>query len=383
MNKDMKRKRLLSCLVLYFITASVIHSQNECDRYVLKVDSLIKVDNLDIYGKHKPDSLCENTLFNYTKGKGYLGDSTEFYIRYIFDYLLRKGHSATIRKQAVNELLLRDYAFSVDDLVDIDIRKEDFDEKARKRLATLLRKQYTQEEEELYLKHSSRFITADTTYITQLAYSVNKTYREAKDSITQTLMDGYKKKLYGKGYSIHLPILVGWLNMKDCIPLLDSIQNVDGDVSVMLALARMGNKKYQEYFLNHKENDMNVSFYIGTQDLIAKYGKELYSKETKVYISGSPLPPKPGEFIEIDWDYYNPQVPIAYNVIINLQNGIENFPRLINSNSIITSKSDRDKVPSNIVEKAQQWMKENNGNYIVNPDFLPSIDNYNLDLYRN
>jgi len=361
----MKRKVLLSCVLLYFVTVNAVYSQNECEQYILKVDSLIKADNLDISGKHKPDSLCENSLLDFTKGKGYLGDSTEYYIKRIFGHLARKGHSDIVRKRAVNELLFRNYAFDVRS--SFDIKKEDFDEKARKRLATLLRKQYTQEEEELYLKHSSRFDRTDTTYITQLAHSVNKTYREAKDSIMQVLMDGYKKKLYGEGYSIQIPILIGWLNMRDYIPLLDSIQHVDGDVSVMLALARMGNKEYQEFFLNHKENNMYVNFYIGTQDLIAKYGNELYSEEKRVLLSGAPES--------------TTAVPIVYKVILELQKGILNFPKLITTNNVFTQRG-IDKLPPGVLEEARQWMKENKGNYIISPNFSPYFDNSTLKPYR-
>ena len=361
----MKRK-VLSCLLLGFFTANVIYSQNECNWYILKVDSLIKADNLDIDGKHKPDSQCESILLDFTKGKGYLGDSTEFYIRRIFGYLARKSDSDTVRKRAVNELLLRNYSYDVDD--HLDVQKEDFDERAKKRLVALLRKQYSQEEEDLYVKYATRFIFADTTYITQLAYRVNKTYREAKDSITLTILDKYRKELYEKkSYSIYIPLLMGWFDMREYIPLLDSIQNVEGDVSVMMALARMGNKKYQDFFLNHKENNLYVNFYIGTQDLIAKYGNELYSDEKRVFIYGPP------ELTEA--------IPIVYNVIIDLQNSISNFPILINQNRVYFQR-DIDKLPNGVLEQARQWMKENKGNYIISPDFTPDFNNLILDRYR-
>ena len=363
----MKRKVLLGCLLLCFITANVIYSQNECDRYILRVDSLIKTDDLSIFRRDKPDSLCENALLDFTKNKGYLGDSAEFYIRDILEYLSKKSDSDTVRKRAVNELLLRNYRFDVD--YHFDVRKEDFDEKAKKRLITLLRRQYSQEEEDLYVKDYTKYIFRDTLYIARIAYSINKTYSETKDSITLTILDEYKKQLYEKkGYSIHIPLLMGWLNMRDCIPLLDSIQNVDGDVSVMMALARMGNKEYQEYFLNHKENDQYVNFYIGTQDLIAKYGNELYSEEKRIFISGPP------ELTEA--------IPIVYNVIIDLQNSILDFPKLINKSRVLFQK-DINNLPDGVLEKARQWMKENEGNYILNPDFRPSFNNAILGPYRN
>ena len=362
----MKEKALLISL-LCCIIVNVVYSQNECNRYILKVDSLIKVDNLDTYGKHKPDSLCEKALLDFTKSKGYLGDSTEYYFRHIFLYLSTKSQSDSIRKQSINELLLRNYRFDVDN--HFDIRKEDFDERARKRLITLLRRQYSQEEESLYIKDATKYIFADTFYIAQVAYGINKTYREAKDSIMLTILAEYKKELYEKkGYSIHIPLLMGWLNMRECIPLLDSIQSVEGDISTMMALARLGNKEYQEYFLKHKGNDKNVNFYIGTQDLIAKYGNELYSDEKRIFISGPP--------------HLTEAVPIVYNVIIDLQNNILNFPKLITKKQVHFQK-DIDSLPDGVLEKARQWMKENKGKYILNPDFRPSIDNATLKPYRN
>jgi hypothetical protein len=152
----------------------------------------------------------------------------------------------------------------------------------------------------------------------------------------------------------------------------------------------MGNKEYQEYFLNHKENDEDANFYIGTQDLIAKYGNELYSEETKVFISRTPPRLPPGEIPELDEnynnqsdeDYYNPRIPIVYNVIIDLQNGIANFPKLISASGVYRQK-EIDKLPADVLEKARQWMKENKGNYIVNPNYLPSFNNATLAPYRN
>ena len=358
----MKRKVLLSCILLCFVIVNVV-SQNECDQYILKVDSLIKVHNLSVYRKNKPDSQCENALLDFTKGKGYLGDSTVFYIIDILEYLSTESQSDIIRKRAVNELLLRNYGYKV--RYPFEIKKEDFDERARKRLITLLRRQYSQEEEELYVKNYTKYIFADTFYIAQAAHEINKPYEDVKDSIRLAILNKYKTQLYEESYSIYIPLLMGWLGMREYIPLLDSIQNIDGDVSVMMALARMGNKEYQDFFLNHKENDMYVNFYIGTQDLIAKYGNELYSDKKRMIVSRTE------------------PIPIVYNVIIDLQNEILNFPKLINRKSYFILQKDIDNLPPGVLEEARQWMKENKGNYILNPDFRPSIDNFILKPYRN
>jgi hypothetical protein len=109
---------------------------------------------------------------------------------------------------------------------------------------------------------------------------------------------------------------------------------------------------------------MYVAFYIGTQDLIEKFGNKLYSEEKDYFI-------QPGE-----------SIPIVYNLIIDLQKNISNFPRLINEN-YITKQKQIDDLPPDVLKKARQWMKENKGNYIISPDFSPYFTiNFDSDIYK-
>ena len=354
----MNRIFIISSLIIF---TTLLHAQSECDTYIRQIDSLIKKKDLNMRYNMPPKS-CEESLLDYTKNKGYIGDSTDFYIIYILETLSQYGSSDSVRENAVNELLLRAYCTNVGPYY--YLRKEDFNQQARNRLKMLLQKQYSPEEEIRYIKYYTRSIYEDTIYISILANREveNKkiSYEKAKDSLNVSFINEYKEKLYKKGYSINLPLLIGWLNMKDCIPLLDSIQQVDGDISVMLALARLGNKKYQQYFLDRRGNDMNINFYIGTQDLIAKYGDKLYSKEYNYFI-------QPREAI-----------PIVYNVIIDLQKNISNFPRLITGDYLFKQKQ-IDALSPDVLEKARQWMKENKGKYIISSDFVPY---FNLDIYK-
>jgi len=368
----MKKRIFISTIIVLSIIFSV-KSQEDCDQYIQTIDSLIKEDNLFLYRRNQPSLDCELVLLNYTNNKGYLGDSIQFEIEEILDYLAESGIQKEIREQAINELFLRSYGFSI--RANYHLNKSDFNQQARARLVTLLRKQYSREEEERYVKHYTRYIFADTIFFAQLTYQElekNKSlhYENTRDSIIIDVLEKYKNQLYNnyEGYSIHLPLLMGWLDMKECVPLLDSIQNVDGDVSTMIALARLGDKQYQQFFMEQEKNDLFIAFYIGTQDLIAKYGEELYSDEKRYFIMGPPDT--------------NEEIPIVYNVILELQEYIANFPQLIEPKTRIWYQRDIDALPTGVLEEARRWMKENKGNYIISDDFDPYFNNLRLGEYR-
>ena len=370
------RRLLISCLFLWFFMPGVIYAQNECNWYILKVDSLIKADNLDIDGKHKPDSQCESILLDFTKDKGYLGDSTVSYISDILSYLSKNGTLKTTREQAINALLLRKYHFDIGR--NYSFHKEDFNEQALARLKDLLRKRYTRVEETRYIQDDAKYMLKENRIKILATHEANKrqiSYEEAKDSIIYSILSESRIKLYNEGYSINLPLLIGWYNMREFIPLLDSIQDSGrGGIQFQLALARMGNKKYQDYFMQMANiEDQSIAFYIGTQDMIAKYGEQLYSEKKKVNVSGS-MPYGLGGT--------NEQIPIKYNIIIDLQNNIANFPKLIDSKFYLGLLKDIDALPPDVVEKARQWMKGNKGKYIISPDFTPDFNNLILDKYR-
>ena len=357
--------------VLVFISIST-NAQTNCETYIHIIDSLIKERDLDINNRRPPSLDCEIPLLEYTKDKGYLGSasSSEFYIRSILSYLSKNGIPKTTREYAINDLLLRNYHFDV--AGNYRFHKEDFDDQALLRLKNLLQKRYSPEEESRYIKHYTRFIFEDTLYISQMRYQEAQkrdiNYSNTKDSVTAVVLDRYKNRLYNEDYSIHLPLLIGWFDFREFIPLLDSIQHADRNVPVQLALARMGNKQYQDYFLQWDNIDLPIAFYIGTQDLIAKFGEQLYSEEKRFYISGPPELTK--------------KIPVKYNIIIDLQNNISNFPKLINRQFYICFQEDIDALPPDVLEKARQWMKENKGNYIVSADFEFYFMSGMFDKYR-
>ena len=366
-------KRIFISIIIVLTVNFSVKSQDDCTFYIQEIDSLVKAKGLSIYRQNKPSIDCELELLNYTDNKGYLGDSIEFKIKEILRYLAKYGAPKEIRERAINELLLRSYRFSTG--INYHLNKSDFNLMARERLVNLLRKQYTRKEEERYVKHYTRAIFADTIFFTQLTYqelekdkSLN--YENTRDSIIAGVLEKYKNQLYNNydGYSIHLPLLMGWLDMKECIPLLDSIQNVEGDISTMITLARLGNKQYQQFFMEQEKIDLYIAFYIGTQDLIAKYGEELYSDEKRYFIMGPPDT--------------NEEIPIVYNVILELQEYIANFPQLIEPKTRIWYQRDIDALPVGVLEEAKRWMRENKGNYIISDDFIPDITNLTLGKFR-
>ena len=357
---------LLSCVAM---TAISQIENDDCSQYINTIDSLIKKGKLDIYRYNHPPMACEHSLLDYTKGKGFLGDSISTDISNIFDFLSESGILQTTRKQAINELLLRNYHFDVD--ANYQFHKEDFNNQALLRLKDLLQKRYTRTEEMRYIQDDAKYMLEENSInilSKREAQKRNISYEIAKDSIINSIKNESRIRLYKEGYSIHLPLLIGWFDFKEFIPLLDSIQNVDGDVSFQIALARMGNKKYQDYFLQFDNIDLPIAFYIGTQDLIAKYGEKLYSEEKKLYISGPPD--------------FNEKIPVKYNIIIDLQNNIANFPKLIDRKFYLWFQKDIDALPPDVVEKARQWMKENKGIYFVSSNFIPDFNNLILDKYR-
>ena len=357
-NKTIKTMRKIILIKLLLFSHMMIIAQVQCEQYIQTIDSLIKAKDFYIYRQNLNSSEeCQSYLLKYTQNRGYLGDTTAFYIKEILIYLSKRGTSKIIKEEAVNELLMRDYCFDVGSIY-FGFDRKNFNQQAKNRLTNLLLKQYTSEEVYRYVKNDSRFMVDDK-FIEDWAIHEserrNISIEEAKYSIMNTITKDSKDKLYNKKYSFNLPVLIGWLNIKECIPILEkSIQNPNGNLSVKIALARLGNKKYQQYFLDRETIDMNTAFYIGTQDLIAKYGEELYSEEKKYFM-------QPGK-----------KIPIVYNVIISLQDNLLNFPKLTDE-SYIYKQEQIDALPPNILEDARQWMKENKGKYVINPDFSPDF----------
>ena len=353
---------VLRCFVFGLLVNAQL--QIECDTYIHSIDSLVTINQVDIY-EYEPISICEQGLLSYTQEKGYIGNPNVGSIMNILEYLAINSKSSIIKETAINETLLRNYHFDVDG--NYRFHKEDFNAEALLRLKDLLQKRYSPEEENRYIKHCTRFIFEDTIYITQMIYQEAQkqdiNYSNTKDSLTTLVLDRYLNRLYKEGYSMHLPLLIGWFDFREFIPLLDSIQHADGKVSFQLALARMGNKQHQDFFLNHKQNDLSIAFYIGTQDLIAKYGEKLYSEEK--------LPIYTDEFL-----------PVSYTTIIDLQNNITNFPKLVDRKTYFFSQRQIDALPPATLETARQWMKENKGKYIVSPEFYPDFNNRILNKYR-
>ena len=365
-------KQLILTLSIFVLSFN-LHAQTACVEYMQRIDSLIKNDaSLNFTGRNsttRPAISCESTLLDFTENKGYYGDSIDFQIREILFYISYQGSDKKDRTKAINALLDRSYAFCTN--LSYEWQKKDVDQRARQHLVRLLKREYTPLEIERYIKEHTKY-SLEPEWLDKESKSISEQkqqdQKQVKDSIIAAAIERNQRKLINEGYSPNLALLMGWLDMQESITLLDSMYRKDEDAGLAMALARLGDKEYQRYFETANKVYMDVAFYIGTQEMIYKYGKELYSKETRVYISGSPVP---GGNPIFDADYYNPQIPIAYNVIIDFQNHIEHFPRLIERNTEIKFQDDLKKIPPGTLEKAQQWMEENKGRYILKDNFFP------------
>lgn len=371
-------KKIVFILIL---SLGIMQNMNaQCEPYIQKIDSLIK--NGEYYslwswgnkrGRYTPASECEQALLDYTERKGYYRDSNSTMIQNILSGLAWNAENKSVREDAINAYLDRCYAFDVS--LPYLWKSEDFNRQAREHLKRFLRQQYTSDEIERYVKDFNKnlykYHPLDSV-AQYIAFENKQDFQYVKDSILNADYEKPRKWLSEEGYQIDIPLIMGWYHMHEMIPLLDSIWRADNDLSCAMALARMGNKECQEYFENGNRVYSNTAYYIGTQDMIYKYGKELYSKETRVYVSENPAL-RPGEMPK-SIDYYNPKIPIAYNVIIDLQNNIINFPKLINRTIKIGSREELKRVPPGTLEKAQKWVEENKENYQIKKDFIPSFD---------
>lgn len=241
-------------------------------------------------------------------------------------------------------------------------QKDDFDLQAKNHLIRLLRKQYTPEEIERFIQIDTKF-SLNSEYLEeqiQRVIQINKhpeQYIQIKDSIIAYHQDKSREYFFKRGYSIDLPILIGWLDMRETIPLLDSLAK-QNDVSSKLALARMGHKEYYNFFVTEaKKASLDIAFYLKSQELIALYGEDLYSNEEAMFLSGRSPDVGP--------------IPIVYNVIINLQNYLDNFPRFFDRKIHFGLPKEVKDIPSRVVVEAQKWMKENRGHYKVRENYIP------------
>ena len=71
-------------------------------------------------------------------------------------------------------------------------------------------------------------------------------------------------------------------------------------------------------------------------------------------------------------------IPVVYNDIINLQNFLENFPRFFDRKVHFGFPKEVKDIPPSVVEEAQQWMKDNKGNYKIRENYIPEFSGSTL-----
>jgi hypothetical protein len=277
-------------------------------------------------------------------------------------HLSGNGGTQEVRSKFINAYLGRLYAYQFDGYY--GWKKKDYDLQAKNHLIRLLRREYTPEEIERLVQVHTKYSLSPEYLEEQIQRVMQKNnspdqYAHIKDSIIAYHQNESREYLSKRGYSIDLPILMGWLDMRETIPLLDSLSK-QNDLCSKLALARMGNKEYYDYFVNNaREASLSIAFYLNSQELIAQYGEHLYSKEEFMFEScHSPV--------------CGP-IPVVYNYMINLQKFLENFPRFFDRDIHFGFPSEVKDIPPSVVEEAQKWMKDNKGNYKMRENFVPKF----------
>jgi len=361
--------RILFIIIYLMAFLPLFCQEPNCENYIQRIDSLIQQGDYLYFDDQRlmiqPAENCESALLGFTENKGYYGNSTIYQnqINNILRYLSGSAVNKNIREKSINALLDRSYAFDVNS--SFRWNKEDFDAQAKLHLIRLLKREYLPLEIERYVKESNKYkyvYQPSDSVAEYIAVENNLDFQHVKDSILKADYEKLEKDLLEKKYENLLPVFISWLDMKECIPLLDSMYRVDKNMALAMALARLGVKEYRQYFENAKVVYRDVAFYIGTQEMIYKYGKEVLSDKQKQYLWSDS--PEAGPVL------------IAYNVIIDFQNYIEGFPRLINRNIYVDIPKYAKAVNPEVLQQANKWIEENRGHYKLKefyPRFTPEM----------
>ena len=266
----------LSVICLWWFTST---AYGQCNDVIRVIDSLVLqrsgVDPASWLYNRKQTPDCELAILEYAKGKGYYGDSIRPKIIDILTHLSGRGSTKDVRSKFIHAYLDRMYAYHFDGYY--SWQKDDYDLQAKNHLIRLLRREYTPEEVERFVQVNTKSALSPENLEEQVQREmyISKRfdqYAQIKDSIIASHLEQSREYLSKRGYSIDLPILMGWLDMRETIPLLDSLAK-QNDLSSKLALARMGNQEYYDYFVNNtKKADLDIAFYLNSQELIARYG---------------------------------------------------------------------------------------------------------------
>ncbi len=271
-----------------------------------------------------------------------------------------------IRQRALNHMLDMVYAvFETRGYNIKDFRSDDFDKKAKKRLKEIIKDGRTKKDIKFDIEENMRLAKYSEGLGFQAEYISKRDslpFEHVRDSILTARLNYTKNKLKTvNGYGDYYILLTGRLYMYDFVPELEKMlkggRNKEDIKNIKLALARMGNEKYEKELL--KKKDVWTQHYINTQNSIWH--------EIKVLYENPPLYNCEPNYEEYEIPLEDVLVPEKYFIIKSIQNWILNFPVEYKLPRRIDICMKRKEFQSgkyeDKVENAKKWLKENKGKY--------------------
>jgi hypothetical protein len=270
-------------------------------------------------------------------------------------------------------------------------RKEDFSEFAKKTLLNYFNRELPDVEKNKIVTETKRRIDKDTA---KYKIEAEKKGIEFDNYYNETLHNEIKKRIQimsKRARNQVSPIyarLLGWLDYKPSIPILESIlrdsllindyskdNKEELALNCKLALARMGNKKYENELLNYYNkieldcsqsdfyNPLKDLFYLNTTNSIHQVME--FSKNDKIYQGVHP-------------DSYKgiviPPCTAKPAIILYLSAIIKNYPiEYMFDHKIDFYLTDvvlwaDEEFYKNQIPKLEEWLKKNKNNYVINTE---------------
>lgn len=355
-------------LFILVVCALDVHSQSDLDDTVLlKVTQKIKsgqamdINNLDSMQQHK--------IITYLQT--YDSDSILYTnINNLFGFVSESFFSSsytTIRQDAAN-LLLDIYRMCrpSDDngFWHKKAKQVDFNTTARKKIMNILKAvPFTNTEKELLYKNELKLqrnsFSGDTLRIRSYRKTSTKTIRELQDSLATTVaIDNINNKRPEQYVLPGIVLLAAWLDMREAIPIIEEQLEHENYESIRdmykLALARLGNAKYETEVLNKP----NIAYYLPTIGFLAtkaaldKVVNELKEDKSKY---------------KIEMSAGNPLITIPYIceflIFQNDVNLIMNFPFKYNNLSLDCDIGNEER------NKIINWLEQNRDRIKINRDY--------------
>ncbi len=297
----------------------------------------------------------EKKVLNYLEK--FMYDSLPNIRRITYDFIYSLGYYSKkkrIRQKSVNMLLEMIFSPYVDRGVLIKFNAEDFNKKAKESLKDVLRGKKTQDKIDFFVNYEMEYLKNKNKNF--LKYDIELICK--RDSLPYEFV---RDSLYALKKQKQIKIaevwianrklirLAGKIYMYDFVPELKEMLNNklyrDYYSDIKMALARMGDTIIEKQLLNSP--GFYDFKYINTQRSLERVIAQFYTDETYDFMDG--------------WA----TVPVSNDVHLRLQDWILNFPEELKIDEYPESftKEDLEKV-----EKAKIWIKENKGNYKLNPD---------------